>query len=140
MKKNKKILLIISLFIIIIAIILLKYYQITKNTLVKEQDDGTKVNVSQEFAKEREFEGLTINNTQLIFKENRTEMKLTIKNNTDSDSDLKLVTIKLLDKNKNEVGKLNGIISGIKSGEEVPSYIISSVDYSNVYSYEIESR
>ena len=88
----------------------------------------------------KEFEGLTLQETQLTSNENKTDLIIRVKNNTDEDIPIKLVVVTLLDKDGNEIVKLNGIINPTKAGEETQTYISSSMNYTNAYSYKIEEK
>ena len=144
MKDNKNMFIMIGIFVaIVILIVILSVnlfkkknkieqgsYKDTNIEWVKEWSDGTQVNVSDEIIGPKEFEGLTLQETQLTSNENK----------TDEDIPIKLVVVTLLDKDGNEIVKLNGIINPTKAGEETQTYISSSMNYTNAYSYKIEEK
>lgn len=115
-------------------------YKDTNIEWVKEWSDGTQVNVSDDIIGTKDFEGLTLQETQLTSNENKTDLIIRVKNNTDEDIPIKLVVVTLLDKDGNEIVKLNGIINPTKAGEETQTYISSSMNYTNAYSYKIEEK
>ncbi len=136
MKNNKNMFIMIGIFVAIVILIvilsvnLLKKenkiekgsYKDTNIEWVKEWSDGTQVNVSDEIIGPKEFEGLTLQETQLTSNENKTDLIIRVKNNTDEDIPIKLVVVTLLDKDGNEIVKLNGIINPTKAGEETQTF------------------
>ena len=154
MKNNKNMFIMIGIFVaIVILIVILSVnlfkkknkiekgsYKDTNIEWVKEWSDGTQVNVSDEIIGPKEFEGLTLQETQLTSNENKTDLIIRVKNNTDEDIPIKLVVVTLLDKDGNKIVKLNGIINPTKAGEETQTYISSSMNYTNAYSYKIEEK
>ena len=88
MKNNKNMFIMIGIFVAIVILIvilsvnLLKKenkiekgsYKDTNIEWVKEWSDGTQVNVSDEIIGPKEFEGLTLQETQLTSNENKTDL------------------------------------------------------------------
>lgn len=93
MKNNKNMFIMIGIFVAIVILIvilsvnLLKKenkiekgsYKDTNIEWVKEWSDGTQVNVSDEIIGPKEFEGLTLQETQLTSNENKTDLIIRVK-------------------------------------------------------------
>ena len=135
-KKSRKIrITICGLIIIIVLIGLLKivFKKDTKNTedseneftlynssiadYVKENENGTKINLSPKINQDMKLNELDIKNIQLTCKNGITTLLADVSNNTNKDSEMKNINIKLLDENNKEIRTLSGYIPALKIGE-----------------------
>ena len=135
-KKSRKIRSTICGIIIIIVLIgLLKivFKKDTKNTedseneftlynssiadYVKENENGTKINLSPKINQDMKLNELDIKNIQLTCKNGITTLLADVSNNTNKDSEMKNINIKLLDENNKEIRTVSGYIPALKIGE-----------------------
>ena len=135
-KKSRKIRITICGIIIIIVLIgLLKivFKKDTKNTedseneftlynssiadYVKENENGTKINLSPKINQDMKLNELDIKNIQLTCKNGITTLLADVSNNTNKDSEMKNINIKLLDENNKEIRTVSGYIPALKIGE-----------------------
>ena len=135
-KKSRKIRITICGIIIIIVLIgLLKivFKKDTKNTedseneftlynssiadYVKENENGTKINLSPKINQDMKLNELDIKNIQLTCKNGITTLLADVLNNTNKDSEMKNINIKLLDENNKEIRTVSGYIPALKIGE-----------------------
>ena len=135
-KKSRKIRSTICGIIIIIVLIgLLKivFKKDTKNTedseneftlynssiadYVKENENGTKINLSPKINQDMKLNELDIKNIQLTCKNGITTLLADVSNNTNKDSEMKNINIQLLDENNKEIRTVSGYIPALKIGE-----------------------
>ena len=135
-KKSRKIRITICGIIIIIVLIgLLKivFKKDTKNTedseneftlynssiadYVKTSEEGTKINISPKINQDMKLNELDIKNIQLTCKNGITTLLADVLNNTNKDSEMKNINIKLLDENNKESRTVSGYIPALKIGE-----------------------
>lgn len=135
-RKSRKIRITICGIIIIIVLIgLLKivFKKDTKNTedseneftlynssiadYVKESENGTKINLSPKINQDMKLNELDIKNIQLTCKNGITTLLADVLNNTNKDSEMKNINIKLLDENNKEIRTVSGYIPALKIGE-----------------------
>ena len=84
---------------------------------VKTSEDGTKINISPKLNQDMKFNGLDIKNIQLTSKNGITTLLADISNNTNKDSEMQNINIKLLDENNKEIRVVRGFIPSLKIGE-----------------------
>ena len=154
MKKKEKqmILILILVAIVIIAIV----YALTrpnggeenpnvqkpsvKEEFVQQQQDGTKVNVSNKLKEEKEVDGLKIGNIQLTEKNGQSVLLATVTNSGSKNTEAFLVDIILYDKTGNQIAKIPGVVSGTKVGEVVELRVGITEDYANAYDFKIVKK
>ena len=124
------IIIIIVLFIVCLKTILKKDIDNTENSenefvlynssiadYVKTSEDGTKINISPKINQDMKLNGLDIKNIQLTCKNGITTLLADVLNNTNKDSGMKNINIKLLDENSKEIRTVSGYIPALKIGE-----------------------
>lgn len=154
MKKNEKIIILILLVVLVIAIII---FAVNKNK--KEEDnnenintetennvteefvqvleDGTKLNTSTKLNETKQVGIYKFENIQLTEKDGQSLILADVTNTSKNETDAKIVDIKLLDKDGKEIVTIGGIISPLKSGETKQFNSSMSLDYANIYDFEI---
>ena len=156
--KNKKTIIIIIAVIVAVAIagaviaIVINKNKTDKNEInevtlkdtniewVKEDQEGTFINVSSKITGEKKLGNLTLEEAKLESKDNKTDFIIKVRNDSEEDVNTKLITVTLLDKEENEILKLNVVINETKAGEETTTYISSPMNYTEAYSYKIEEN
>ena len=150
----KKKLLIIGSIIIAVAIMITTIIIIKRNSQVpendndngniyyKETEDQTKVNISKEFSKTKEFEGFRISNIKFTEKDKEVLLIADVKNISGKDIEkLTYFNITFFDSENKEIGSFPGVINSVKSNETTT--LNSSVNgdianYINAYDFKIE--
>lgn len=154
MKKNEKIIISILLLVLVIAIII---FAVNKNK--KEEDnnenintetennvteefvqvleDGTKLNTSTKLNETKQVGIYKFENIQVTEKDGQSLILADVTNTSKNETDAKIVDIKLLDKDGKEIVTIGGIISPLKSGETKQFNSSMSLDYANIYDFEI---
>ena len=84
---------------------------------VKKSEDGTKINMSPKINQDTKLNELDIKNIQLTCKNGITTLLADVSNNTNKDSEMKNINIKLLDENNKEIRTVSGYIPALKIGE-----------------------
>ena len=84
---------------------------------VKKSEDGTKINISPKINQDMKLNELDIKNIQLTCKNGITTLLADVSNNTNKDSEIKNINIKLLDENNKEIRTVSGYIPALKIGE-----------------------
>ncbi len=154
MKSNEK-KFILVLLIILAVVVGIKIFNNKKNTnntmennnvqtsqkeekYVEYLDDGTKVNTSKALSKERKLGDLKITNITLSNQNGQTRLLADVKNTGKSNSEQKLVSVTILDKDGKQLITLKGLIVALKPGEETQLNIGVTSDFSNAYDFKIE--
>lgn len=154
MKKNEKIIILILLVVLVIAIII---FAVNKNK--KEEDnnenintetennvteefvqvleDGTKLNTSTKLNETKQVGIYKFENIRVTEKDGQSLILADVTNTSKNETDAKIVDIKLLDKDGKEIVTIGGIISPLKSGETKQFNSSMSLDYANIYDFEI---
>ena len=105
---------------------------------VEVQDDGTKVNKSEEVAKEKEIDGLKIRNVTITGKDNQTYIVADVVNETDEKRGGYGVDITILDDDNEIMAIIGGYIDEVEPGQSIVLYATSTLDYANAYDIKIE--
>ena len=151
MKSNeKKIIAILSIILVIVVIIFAvmknKKSESNDNTAIENsyiepviqvQEDGTKLNTSTKLNEPKEVNGLKFENIQFTEKNGQTVLLANVTNNSGKATEMTLVEVILIDKEGNEIEKLNGLISPLQSGASTQLNISTSLDYSDAYDIKI---
>ena len=124
------IIIIIIVFIVFIKTLSKKDIDITENSenefvlydssiadYVKTSEDRTKINISPKINQDMKLNELDIKNIQLTCKNGITTLLADVLNNTNKDSGMKNINIKLLDENSKEIRTVSGYIPALKIGE-----------------------
>lgn len=104
---------------------------------VEVQEDGSKVNTSEELTKTKKVDGLEISNISVVENNNVTQVTAQIKNPTNKTLGDFPVDIKVLDKNGKEIATIGGFIDRVAPGETAELNASATVDFANAYDFEI---
>jgi hypothetical protein len=114
------------------------------NTVVEEfvdvLPDGTKLNNSTKLAETKKVGELEISNFQLTEQGSQTLLLGTIKNNTTTKQGGYPATVKIMDKEGNQIVELGAYINEVGPGEEQQFNVSSTLDYANAYDIKIEKK
>lgn len=102
-------------------------------------NDGTKINSSAEFNKNKKYKKLSISNIQFTSKNGNSALIANVKNDGDTDFKMEEVTIVLLDEKGEEVQKIPVLLPGVKAGETKQLNSLITADVTNVKDFRIDS-
>ena len=148
-KKGKKIILILLLVLIIVIIVFIKNKKEEKynenieiennetEEFVQVLEDGIKQNISPKLHETKQVEIYKFENIQLTENDGQTLILADVTNTSKNKTDAKTVDIKLLDKEGKEILTVGGIISPLEPGETKQFNSSMTLDYSNIYDFEI---
>ena len=150
MKSNEKIL-IIGLLVVLVIVILISIIvnknkdEIEKNNIIDEEfveilDDGTKLNTSNRLKEAKMIDGMEITDFQLTESNNVTLLLGTITNKSDEVKGDYPVSIKILDKQGNEIITVGGYIGELQPGQSTQLNCSATFDYANAYDFEITKK
>ena len=149
-KRAIAILIVITIIVIIIAIargVGNKKEKVEENTdvtpneeFVEILDDGTKLNTSEDLKKMKTIDGMEITNIQLTEKGNATLLLGNITNPTDTTRGGFIASVKVVDKQGNEITTIDAIIGEIKTGESQQFSTSATFDYAKAYDFEITKK
>lgn len=154
MKPKEKRMILILLVILVIAIIIFAVNKnkkgdnnentVEENKVVEEfvqvLEDGTKLNTSEKLNEAKMLDGLKFENMQLTNNNGQTVLLADVTNTTSKTTELTLVTVIVLDKNGNEIGKINGAISPLKASEKMQFNAGTTLDYANAYDFKVTKK
>ena len=142
---NKKVIIPTIIIILIIGIILITSNKSDKddtkkidlsNTTYVSTKDGEKVNTSEALLKEKMVNGLKFTNIQITTNQNgKTTILADVENTNAEATKLQFVTISILDKQGQEMSKVDGMIIALEPGQKtqlnagVPSSSIEAYDF-----------
>ena len=142
---NKKVIIPTIIIILIIGIILITSNKSDKddtkkidlsNTTYVSTKDGEKVNTSEALLKEKMVNGLKFTNIQITTNKNgKTTILADVENTNAEATKLQFVTISILDKQGQEMSKVDGMIVALDPGQKtqlnagVPSSSIEAYDF-----------
>lgn len=109
-----------------------KYVQVMQN--------GTKINVSDEFLKTKKYDGLEISNISLKFEKGISTFIAQITNKTGKTKKEQKVTIILEDETGKQIDTLKGIIDETNPSETVTLKISATKDIVNTYNFRVIRR
>lgn len=160
-KKKKKIKLnSLIVFVIVVIIIVVAVVLIVNNVLktegqdtseqgnensntvsyVAELEDGVKVNRSTAFNTTKVLNGLTISNIQLSARSGMTTFLAEVKNDTDTQTSVRVVEVTLLSQDGQEMAKLTGVINSLAPGATTELNIATTSDYVDAYDFTIVEK
>lgn len=157
MKENEKKLILILFIVLIIAIIIFglnkeenkdkienKNIEIQNNIteeFVQVLEDGTKLNTSSKLKETKQIGVYKFENIQLTEQDGQSVLLADVTNISQSETRAKLVDVILLDKDGNEIVKLEGgIISPLEPGGKTQFNSSMTFDFANAYDLEIKLR
>ena len=109
----------------------------TTEEYVQNLEDGSKVNISEEFNKDKKLGELTISNIQFREVGGITTLLADVTNNTGKTSEERMVKIEVLDKNGGVITTLRGTVDRIEDGQKVQLNIGVTADVANAYDFRI---
>ncbi len=145
-KKMIAILIAITIVVIIIAIIVgnsrPKKQEETKTTSEQEEttqvlEDGTLLNNSDKLHETKKLEGMEITDIQLTENEEETLLIGTITNTSSTEQGGYVASIKMIDKQGNEIKTLDAYIGKLKPEKSMQFSTSATFDSSNVYDFTI---
>ena len=80
---------------------------------------------------------MEITKIQLTYKKGQSILLAKVENKSKKDMETMPIQIVLYDENKNEIDRLNGVISGIKEGESTELNVGTQNNCVNAYDFEI---
>ena len=104
---------------------------------VEVQEDGSKVNTSEELKKTKTIDGLEISNIRLVENNNVSQVVADVTNPTNGTLGDFPVEIIVLDKEGNEITRIGGYIDRVNAGETVQLNASATSDFANAYDFEI---
>ena len=151
MKKNEKVMILVLLVILVIAIIIFavnngkdedKSENIVEQNSTTEEfvqvlEDGTKLNKSTKLNEAKQVGVYKFENIQLTEQNGQSVLLADVTNTSQTETDIRLVDVTLLDKNGKEIATIGGIISTLKPGEKKQFNSSMMLDYSNAYDFKI---
>ena len=118
----------------------LEVYDSSIADYVKKIDDGTKINISPKLNQDTKIDGLDIKNIQLTCKNGITTLLADIFNNTNKDSEIKHINIKLLNEENKEMRTVRGYIPALKIGETTKLNVSMSSNLITAYNIEFYEK
>lgn len=109
----------------------------TTEEYVQNLEDGSKVNISEEFNKEKKLDELTISNIQFREVGGITTLLADVTNNTGKTSEERMVKIEVIDKNGGVITTLRGTVDRVEDGQKVQLNIGVTADVANAYDFRI---
>ena len=104
---------------------------------VEVQEDGSKVNTSEELKKTKTIDGLEISNIRLVENNNVSQVVADVTNPTNGTLGDFPVEIIVKDKDGNEITRIGGYIDRVNAGETVQLNASATSDFANAYDFEI---
>ena len=104
---------------------------------VEVQEDGSKVNTSEELKKTKTIDGLEISNIRLVENNNVSQVVADVTNPTNGTLGDFPVEIIVKDKEGNEITRIGGYIDRVNAGETVQLNASATSDFANAYDFEI---
>ena len=115
-------------------------YDSTIADYVKQSENGTKINISPKINQDMKLNELDIKNIQLTCKNGITTLLADIFNNTNKDSEIQHINIKLLDKENKEIRTVRGYIPALKIGETTKLNVSMSSNLITAYDIEFSKK
>ena len=104
---------------------------------VEVQEDGSKVNTSEELKKTKTIDGLEISNIRLVENNNVSQVVADITNTTNETIGDFPVDIIVRDKEGNEITTIGGYIDKVNPGETAQLNASATSDFANAYDFEV---
>ena len=104
---------------------------------VEVQEDGSKVNTSEELKKTKTIEGLEISNIRLVENNNVSQVVAEVKNPTNKTLGDFPIDIIVKDKAGKEITRIGGYIDKVNPGETAQLNASATSDFANAYDFEI---
>lgn len=148
--QKKRIIAILILIIIIVAIALVLGNQ--KNSAekpeekmegeiyTKELEDGTKINISEEFNKTKTYNGLKISNIQFTEKDGMSVLLADVENTRNTKHNAEIVKITILGENGEKITEISPVIGDVEAGETIKLNANITADVTEAKDFKIEPK
>lgn len=107
------------------------------DTYIGELSDGTKINTNAKMNTPSNVGEISLDNIRLTVKNGITTFRANTTNKGASKTELKNITLSLLDEEGKELVKAKGIMQGLEVGESKELGISITSNYINAYGYKI---
>ncbi|MBR1883606.1 MAG: FxLYD domain-containing protein [Clostridia bacterium] len=114
--------------------------EVVYEEFVQVQADGTKLNKSEELNKDKTLGTLVFKDIQLTNKNGQTVLIANVTNTGASKTDIKEVSIIILDKEGNELGTVVGVVIPLNAGQTTQFNTSMQRDYANAYDFKIVEK
>ena len=104
---------------------------------VEVQEDGSKVNTSEELKKTKTIDGVEISNIRLVENDNVSQVVADIKNPTNKILGDFPIDIIVKDKTGKEITRIGAYIDKVNPGETAQLNASATSDFANAYDFEI---
>ena len=104
---------------------------------VEVQEDGSKVNTSEELKKTKTIDGLEISNIRLVENNNVSQIVADITNPTNETRGDFPVDIIVRDKEGNKITTIGGYVDKVNPGKTAQLNASATSDFANAYNFEI---
>lgn len=105
---------------------------------VQQLSDGSKLNISEQLAKNKTLDGLEFSNIQLLENGGITTLLADVKNNTGAAlTEQKTVMVEVLDKQGNVITRIPGYVDPMGAGESVQLNTACGADVANAYDFRV---
>lgn len=147
-KKGIIIALVLIVIVALIALILMNQKNKEKEvsvepeseTYTKELEDGTKINISEEFNQTKTYNGLEISNIQFTEKNGMSVLLADVKNTGKTKHEVEIVKITIIGKDGEEITTIKPIIGDIEAGEKIKLNASITADVTNAKDFKIEPK
>ena len=102
-------------------------------------EDGTKLNVSEDFNKAKEYNGLEIGNIQYTQRNGVTVLLADVKNTGNTKHEVEVVKITIIGENGETITEIKPIIGEIEAGETIKLNASITADVTNAKDFKIEA-
>lgn len=153
MKENKNKGIIIGVILVIIIAIVVAVIMLNRNnnaeevntnleeeSYTKQLEDGSKLNISEEFNETKMYNGLKITNIQFTEKNGMSVLLADVENTATTDHQVELVKITILGKNGEEIAQINSVIGDIAAGEQIKLNTSITADVTDAKDFKIEPK
>ena len=150
MKENKNKGMIIGIILVIIVAIVVAVIMLNRNnnaeeantnleeeSYTKQLEDGSKLNISEEFNETKMYNGLKITNIQFTEKNGMSVLLADVENTATTDHQVELVKITILGKDGEEIAQINSVIGDIAAGEKIKLNTSITADVTNAKDFTI---
>lgn len=118
---------------------------VTMNEVVNEEkyteqlEDGTKLNISEEFNTSKTFGNLQIDNVQYTSKNEMSVLLADVRNNGTTTHEKEIVKITILGDNEEVITEIKPVIGRIEPGQTIKLNASITADVANAKDYKIEA-
>lgn len=107
---------------------------------VEKQENGSKVNTSEQLKKTKTIDGLEISNIRLVENAGLSQIVADVKNPTSTTKGDFDIVITAVDKNGNKIAELSGFIDKVAAGKTVQLNASVTTDIANAYDFTVEKK